>query len=118
MEKKLPDALGDIAQGILESSGNENWPDDQTIDGLDLVCTCASHPEQYEVYDSENKVAYFRLRHGCFRVDVPDCGGETIYEVSTKGDGLFYADERQKHLAEAVKLVRRWVQDKEVEGGV
>lgn len=82
------------------------WPESQTIDGLELRLTCPSHPEQYDVYDGEKQVAYFRLRHGEFRVDVPECGGEIIYEVEPEGDGFFEEHERQKYLEEAVRAVR------------
>lgn len=95
-----------IGEAILASGGNTKWPDSQTIDGLELRCTCSSHPEQYDVYDGETMVAYFRLRHGVFRVDVPDCGGETIYEAEPNGDGLFDANERQRYLSEAVEAVK------------
>ena len=95
-----------IVKAILESGGNTKWPESQTIDGLELRCTCPSHPEQYDVYEGETQVAYFRLRHGEFRVDVPECGGETIYEAETNGDGLFDADERQRYLTEAVAAVK------------
>jgi hypothetical protein len=59
-------------------------------------------------------VAYFRLRHGTFRVDVPDCGGETIYIANPKGHGIFNMDERVHYLNEAILAVqeyyinRRW----------
>lgn len=95
-----------IGEAILASGGNTKWPESQTISGLELRCTCPSHPEQYDVYDGETQVAYFRLRHGEFRVDVPHCGGETIYEAEPNGDGLFDADERQRYLTEAVAAVK------------
>lgn len=95
-----------IGDAILASGGNDKWPESQTIDGLELRCTCSSHPEQYDVFDGETQVAYFRLRHGEFTVDVPDCGGKTIYEAEPSGDGLFDADERQRYLTEAVNAVK------------
>jgi len=98
--------FAEIGKAILASGGNTKWPDSRTIDGLELRCTCSSHPEQYDVYDGETKVAYFRLRHGEFRVDVPDCGGDTIYYADPKGDGLFDSDERQRYLTEAVNAVK------------
>lgn len=101
--------FADIGKHILASGGNDKWPDTQTIGGLELRCTCSSHPEQYDVYDGGAQVAYFRLRHGSFRVDVPKCGGDTIYRTDTNGDGLFDADERQKHLEIAVERVREWI---------
>jgi hypothetical protein len=104
-EELLRDSMSAIAKAILEAGGNTEWPTSQTIDGLELRCTCSSHPEQYDVYDGEKQVAYFRLRHGEFTVDVPDCGGETIYKAQPNGDGLFDANERQKYLTEAVQAV-------------
>jgi hypothetical protein len=59
-------------------------------------------------------VAYFRLRHGGFRVNVPDVGGEVVYTANPKGDGMFYDDERVHYLTQAVLAVqeyyinRRW----------
>lgn len=50
---------------------------------LDFVLTCASHPEQYDVYDEAGKeVGYLRLRWGEFRVDYPTCGGETLWRFA------------------------------------
>lgn len=73
---------------------------------LKLVCTCYACPEQYDVYDEAGKqVAYFRLRHGTFRADVPDCGGQTIYTAETKGDGRFADDERVYILNAACMMV-------------
>lgn len=103
---ELDEVFRDLAKAVLKSGGNTSWPQSQTIDGLELRCRCPSHPEQYDVYDGEKQVAYFRLRHGEFRVDVPECGGETIYEAFPNGDGLFDADERQRYLSEAVEAVK------------
>lgn len=78
------------------------------IDGLKLVCTSMACPEQYEVFDkSGRQVGYFRLRHGRFRADFPDCGGETVYVSNTKGDGIFSEDERDGELKRAVEAIRR-----------
>lgn len=86
------------------------WPADMTIDGLKLVCTCGACPEQYEVFDGERQVGYLRLRHGHFRADCPDAGGETVYTACPHGDGVFAAEEREKYLTEAVKKIRKWMQ--------
>ena len=106
VEAIVSNPFREIARAILESGGNTHWPVSQTICGLELRCTCPSHPEQYDVFDGGTQVAYFRLRHGEFRVDVPECGGETIHEASPNGDGLFDADERQRYLTEAVEAVK------------
>lgn len=85
------------------------------IHGYRLHQTCGACPEQYDVFDDlGQQVAYFRLRHGGFRVDVPNCGGETIYTANPAGDGVFMDHERVRYLTEAVLAVqeyyinRRW----------
>lgn len=71
---------------------------------LELRMTCPACPEQYDVFDDcGSKVGYFRLRHGVFTVDVPDCGGETIYEAYPNGDGIFDDNERLIFLAKALR---------------
>lgn len=59
--------------------------------------TCGACPEQYDVFDDEGKqVAYVRLRWGRLRVDVPDCGVETIlsHQFDDPWKGCFNLDER------------------------
>ncbi len=77
------------------------------IGPFELVQTCGACPEQYDVFVNGNIVAYLRLRHGYFRADYPDCGGETIYEACPKGDGIFEPDERDFYLYEAVKAIEK-----------
>jgi hypothetical protein len=91
------------------------WKLGVMIHGYRLHQTCGACPEQYDVFDDlGQQVAYFRLRHGGFRVNVPDVGGEVIYRAEPKGDGAFFADERVHYLTEAVLAVqeyyinRRW----------
>ena len=80
------------------------------IDGYKLVLTCFACPEQYDVFDDEGtQVGYLRLRHGHFRADCPDYGGETVYSIDTLGDGIFEDGERYKHLREAVLQIQLWV---------
>jgi hypothetical protein len=92
----------------------EEWeidcgPNESTIDGLRLVRTCAACPEQYDVFEGETQVAYLRLRHGRFRADVPDCGGDTVYSTEDcKGGGNFASEERLAFLTEAIAYVRAW----------
>lgn len=71
---------------------------------LRLVQTCSACPEQYDVYLGDKEVAYFRLRHGFFRADVP-AGGETVYSARTRGEGMFEDDERHAHLQAACRAV-------------
>jgi hypothetical protein len=73
---------------------------------IKLVQTCEACPEQYDAFVGERIVGYLRLRHGTFRVWYPDMGGEIIYEVETKGDGLFEPEERDYHLGKALELIR------------
>ena len=94
------------------------WKLGVMIHGYRLKQTCFACPEQYDVFDDlGQQVAYFRLRHGGFRVDVPDVSGETIYTANPEGDGIFTREERVRYLTEAVLAVqeyyinRRW--DKE-----
>jgi len=72
---------------------------------ITLVQTCFACPEQYEAFLDGKLVGYLRLRHGFFRVDYPDAGGETIYSAETKGDGIFSRDERDFHLEMAKKAI-------------
>ena len=73
--------------------------------GLDLQMTCGACPEQYDVFKDGKIVGYYRLRHGLFTVDYPDCGAETIYEAEPKGDGIFEADERVMYLTNAMNAI-------------
>lgn len=91
--------------GLMQS----HWPENVEIDGLKLICTCGACPEQYDVFDGERQVGYLRLRHGWFRADCPDAGGETVHESYPRGDGIFNDDERVAHLTEAVKKIREWM---------
>ena len=73
--------------------------------GLKIKMTCSSHPEQYDVFRNNLQVAYFRLRHGLFRVDFPECGVDTIFEAEPSGDGLFDDDERFFYMAKAMRVL-------------
>lgn len=70
-----------------------------------LKLTCGACPEQYDAFLDGKQVGYLRLRHGEFRVDYPECGGETIYRASPKGDGAFDSDERDYYLRFAVDAI-------------
>jgi hypothetical protein len=76
-----------------------------SIGKYELLKTCHACPEQYDVLVDGVAVAYLRLRHGCFRVDVPDCGGETIFVASPYGDGCFAREERHRYLYEAIRRI-------------
>ena len=72
---------------------------------IKLIKTCSACPEQYDAYLGDRQVGYLRLRHGYFRVDYPHCCGETIYEATTKGDGIFDSDEREFYLNMAIHAI-------------
>lgn len=80
-----------------------------TIHGYKLVLTCFACPEQYDVFDADgNQVGYLRLRHGTFRVDCPDAGGETVFVAYPKGDGIFEMEERYDFLMLAISHIQKW----------
>lgn len=92
---------------------------DVTVGGYQLKMTSSACPEQYDVLDSHGEmVGYLRLRHGHFRADVPDCGGETVYEAEPEGDGLFAEHERARYLAEAVAAIHRYLEQEAGSDGV
>ena len=78
---------------------------------ITLDQTCGACPEQYDAYYNGKQVGYLRLRHGYFRVDCPDCGGETIFEADPNGDGCFEDDEREYYLNQARKAIAKWIKE-------
>ena len=73
-----------------------------------LINTCFACPEQYDLIniDTDEIVAYYRLRHSYFFVSVPDVSGEIIYHARTEGDGLFLNEaERFYHFSNALKAL-------------
>lgn len=74
---------------------------------FELKKTCSACPEQYDVYLDGKQVGYLRLRHGYFRCDYPDCGGETIYSAYPKGNGSFFDDERDYYIKQALEELRK-----------
>jgi hypothetical protein len=78
----------------------------EEILGYMLQQTCSACPEQYDVFKNSVQVGYLRLRHGFFYADVPNCGGTTVYESDTIGDGCFDDDEeRAFHLTNAIVAI-------------
>lgn len=82
------------------------------VDGnclMNLFQTCAACPEQYDLISllDNKQLAYFRLRWGTFRVDVPDVGGETIYSKCFDDGfkGSFREEEREEELIKAIRVV-------------
>lgn len=77
-------------------------------EGWYLQLTCGACPEQYDLKDDKGDMrAYFRLRHGYFRVEVPDCGGEIVYDAEPEGDGIFEDEERPKFMTEGMDAVKK-----------
>ena len=102
-EKKLSalEAFERFAQEL--GIADIKWPENLVIHGCTLVCTSIACPEQYDVFDADqNQIGYLRLRHGYFRAEFPEYGGETVYESDTAGDGCFEEDERLPELTKAV----------------
>ena len=80
---------------------------------LEVVRTCVAMPEQYDVTIDGEPAGYLRLRHGEFRADFPQCGGEMVYHSEDmSGDGLFDANERGRFMAEAISaLINAWTRE-------
>lgn len=74
-------------------------------DEPELVLTCPRSPEQYDVFLGNTQIGYLRLRNGEFCADYPDCGGETVYRASPRGDGQFEDDEREYFLRNALNAL-------------
>lgn len=84
------------------------------IFGYQLVQTCGACPEQYDVFLNDKQVGYLRLRHGWFRADAPNCGGETVYQSYPVGDGIFDTqEERDIELRKAVLALQKYWREKE-----
>lgn len=78
-----------------------------------LIRTCYACPEQYDVYDADDKNrenirAYLRLRHGRFTVTCPDVGGDVVYRSEPEGDGIFMDFERDRELENAIRAVEAY----------
>ena len=87
--------------------GDPEFPD-FSYAGINLVRTCYACPEQYYAFDDAGKmVGYFRLRHGHFSVDYPDCGGKTVYEAEPRCDGMFELDEREGFLIAGIEALKK-----------
>lgn len=75
--------------------------------GIRLEMTCQACPEQYDAFVEDELVAYLRLRHGTFTVEMPDAGGTLVYSARTNGDGAFDESEREHHLRMAKEAITR-----------
>jgi hypothetical protein len=104
ISKDIVDAMNTLSN-VFEQ--NDPYMDTSYVMGCKLVRTCTACPEQYDVFlkegDKEKQIGYLRLRHGWFRADYLECGGETVYSTWTmNGDGIFSEDERKKYLEWAI----------------
>lgn len=94
----------------MDYNGYGTADTDIVIDGCRLIKTSLACPEQYDVFDEDTKqqVGYLRLRGGYFRADVPECGGETVYESNPAGDGMFDDEERMPELTKAITAIKKY----------
>lgn len=76
--------------------------------GYDLVLTCRSCPEQYDVFLNGRPVGYMRLRWGNFTVTCPDVDGTEVYDRCTHGNGSFEDDERMEQLIAGVQAITKY----------
>lgn len=82
-----------------------------TIDGYDIILTCMSFPEEYDVFKDGKKVGYLRL-NTCFTVYYPDEEAEdSIYDASPMGCGCFTDEERMPFLQIAINYIDKKVKE-------
>jgi hypothetical protein len=85
--------------------------------GFRFELTCLACPEQYDVYQGTEQVAYVRLRHGNLRVYHPDAGGELLYHQRFYDDdykGCFDNDEEaNKYLSEIAGAIQEHITGKQ-----
>lgn len=82
------------------------------IEDFSFHLTCGACPEQYDVRDKHgSQVAYLRLRHGTYRCDVPDCGGDTLFYAHPQGDGIFVEEEREKYIMATIREIKKYYND-------
>lgn len=91
-------ANGEVSRGPVSLAG---FHPEGPVLAMRFDQTSFACPEQYDVFIGEAQVGYLRLRHGAFRVDYPECGGETIYTAEPDGDGEFTNAERWEYLDRA-----------------
>jgi len=92
-------------KGLERSPTTEPAASKAAPKSLVVVRTSSACPEQYEVYWGKNRIGYLRLRHGIFRAEYPDCGGDVVYVAHPRGDGEFFDDERDYYLRFALKAL-------------
>lgn len=80
---------------------------------IKLEQTCGACPKQYDAFFKDKQVGYLRLKHGVFRVDVPNCRGETIYEDFPESDSCFDSDEREHYLDIAKQKIKKYLKNED-----
>lgn len=76
---------------------------EREILGYRVVMTSSGCPETYMVLDSDDDVVgSLYLRYGMFSAFYEL---DKVYHANPKGDGVFYDDEREFYLKEAVKAL-------------
>lgn len=90
----------DGAAVITEETADHVWRGDGGP--VLLVCTCSSHPEQYNAFTADGrKVGYLRLAGGHFTAQIGGPGGPVVYQARPEGDDIFADEERRHYLDEA-----------------
>jgi len=73
---------------------------------LEFEKISSSFPEQYLVYQNGEQVAYLRLRHGVFTIEMPDACDKLVYKAKPEGQGMFLDEERKYYLAKATQIIK------------
>lgn len=84
---------------------------------MNLVETCSAFPEQYDVFQDNKKVAYLRLRWGCFTASTSShLLSKTLYMADIGHDmtGEFENEEQRSfHLDAALEAIKRELHQQE-----
>jgi|GEM_PF-3046290 len=77
-------------------------------EGLELIQTCSSCPEQYDVKKEGQMCGYIRLRSGRYTVEWPEVmKGMLHYDVLEGNKDSFDEDERETYLTKALIFILR-----------
>ncbi|MHB1101484.1 MAG: hypothetical protein ACYC0C_01615 [Devosia sp.] len=75
--------------------------------GLDMTLTCASVPEQWELFKDGKAAGYIRVRGSHFTVDYPEAADENLLDETVDGFGGFTDAEREGCLLRAIDLIQK-----------
>lgn len=79
------------------------------FENLGTIC-----PEQYDVMQNGQRVAYVRLRHGSYTVECPDVNGEIILHMTVPNHaGTFLDEARDHYLKLAAEAIVTWLHDRQ-----